>query len=86
MNRSDRTLLIAAPRGFCAGVERAIDIVERMLQIVDGPLFVRKEIVHNRAVVDDFARRGVVFVDELAEVPDGRYGRLQRPRRIARGA
>jgi len=67
----ERTLLVAGPRGFCAGVERAIAIVEQMLPLVEGPLHVRKEIVHNRAVVDDFVRRGVVFVEELDEVPSG---------------
>ncbi len=67
----ERTLLVAGPRGFCAGVERAIAIVEQMLPLVEGRLHVRKEIVHNRAVVDDFVRRGVVFVEELDEVPAG---------------
>jgi len=65
------TLKLVSPRGFCAGVERAISIVDRMLALVEGPLYVRKEIVHNRAVVDDFTARGVIFVDELAEVPAG---------------
>jgi len=65
-------LLVARPRGFCAGVERAIATVEHLLDVVEGPLYVRKEIVHNRAVVDDFVRRGVIFVEELDEVPDGR--------------
>jgi len=59
------------PRGFCAGVDRAIDIVEEALQLFPQPLYVRKEIVHNRAVVDGFKARGVVFVDTLDEVPDG---------------
>lgn len=66
-----KTLLLASPRGFCAGVERAIAIVDHMLGSVEGPLYVRKEIVHNQAVVDDFRSRGVVFVDELDEVPEG---------------
>jgi 4-hydroxy-3-methylbut-2-enyl diphosphate reductase len=67
----DKTLLIARPRGFCAGVERAIDVVERLLRDVGTPLCVRKEIVHNRSVVEDFRRRGVVFVDRLDQVPEG---------------
>ncbi|MFO7653221.1 MAG: 4-hydroxy-3-methylbut-2-enyl diphosphate reductase [Candidatus Krumholzibacteriia bacterium] len=67
----DRQLLIASPRGFCAGVERAIDVVERLLEQRGAPIYVRKEIVHNQAVVADFRRRGVVFVEELDEVPDG---------------
>ncbi len=66
-----KRLLIASPRGFCAGVERAIEVVERLLDSVGAPLFVRKEIVHNRSVVDGFKARGVVFVDELDQVPDG---------------
>ncbi len=66
-----RELLIARPRGFCAGVERAVGVVERLLDVQGAPLYVRKEIVHNRAVVDAFRARGVVFVEELAEVPDG---------------
>jgi 4-hydroxy-3-methylbut-2-enyl diphosphate reductase len=60
------------PRGFCAGVDRAIDIVEEALQLFPPPVYVRKEIVHNRAVVDGFKARGVIFVESLAEVPDGR--------------
>ena len=65
-----RDLLVVHPRGFCAGVERAIEVVDRLLRTVGTPLYVRKEIVHNKAVVEDFRRRGVVFVDELDEVPD----------------
>ena len=68
---SDKSLLIVNPRGFCAGVERAIDVVERLLARGAAPLYVRREIVHNKAVVEDFKARGVVFVDELDEVPDG---------------
>ncbi len=71
LNTTRKTLMLVSPRGFCAGVERAIAIVDRMLEIVEGPLYVRKEIVHNKAVVDDFTSRGVVFVDELGEVPSG---------------
>jgi 4-hydroxy-3-methylbut-2-enyl diphosphate reductase len=66
-----KRLLIARPRGFCAGVERAIDVVDRLLVALDETIYVRREIVHNRSVVDDFRARGVVFVDELTEVPDG---------------
>jgi 4-hydroxy-3-methylbut-2-enyl diphosphate reductase len=58
------------PRGFCAGVERAIDIVEEALDLFEAPIYVRKEIVHNRAVVDGFRQRGVVFVESLDEVPE----------------
>ncbi|MBC7492141.1 MAG: 4-hydroxy-3-methylbut-2-enyl diphosphate reductase [Novosphingobium sp.] len=65
-------LLIAAPRGFCAGVDRAIEIVERTIQRYGAPVYVRHEIVHNRFVVDQLKDKGAVFVDELDEVPDGR--------------
>ena len=64
-------LLLAQPRGFCAGVERAIEIVERALQRHEGPIFVRHEIVHNRHVVERLRRRGAVFVNSLDEVPEG---------------
>ena len=61
----------ANPRGFCAGVDRAIDIVNRALEVFGGPVYVRHEVVHNRHVVDDLRTRGgAVFVDELSEVPD----------------
>jgi 4-hydroxy-3-methylbut-2-enyl diphosphate reductase len=64
-------LLIAAPRGFCAGVDRAIDIVERAIDHYGAPVYVRHEIVHNRYVVDNLRARGAIFVEELDEVPDG---------------
>jgi 4-hydroxy-3-methylbut-2-enyl diphosphate reductase len=66
-----REVLLAGPRSFCAGVERAIQIVERALEQQGAPVYVRKEIVHNKRVVGDLAGRGAVFVDELDEVPDG---------------
>lgn len=65
-----RRVLLAGPRSFCAGVERAIEIVERALEQRGAPVYVRKQIVHNVTVVDDLARRGAVFVEELDEVPD----------------
>ena len=64
-------LLLAAPRGFCAGVDRAIEIVELALQRYGAPVYVRHEIVHNRFVVDSLKAKGAVFVEELDEVPDG---------------
>lgn len=64
-------VLLASPRGFCAGVERAIEIVERALEIFGPPVYVRKEIVHNRHVVDGLRARGAVFVAELSDVPEG---------------
>lgn len=66
------TLYLAAPRGFCAGVDRAIKIVEQALQKWGAPVYVRHEIVHNRFVVDDLRARGAVFVEELDECPDDR--------------
>ena len=62
---------LANPRGFCAGVDRAIDIVERTLQIFGAPVYVRHEVVHNRFVVDDLAGKGAIFVEELDQIPDG---------------
>ncbi|RPF72016.1 4-hydroxy-3-methylbut-2-enyl diphosphate reductase [Aurantiacibacter spongiae] len=64
------TVLIAAPRGFCAGVDRAIEIVERALERYGAPVYVRHEIVHNRYVVDGLRAKGAIFVEELDEVPD----------------
>jgi 4-hydroxy-3-methylbut-2-enyl diphosphate reductase len=64
-------ILLANPRGFCAGVDRAIEIVERALEAFGAPIYVRHEVVHNRFVVDGLRERGAVFVDELDEVPDG---------------
>ena len=70
-NRPVLTLLIAAPRGFCAGVDRAIEIVERALERYGAPVYVRHEIVHNRFVVEGLEAKGAIFVEELDEVPDG---------------
>jgi 4-hydroxy-3-methylbut-2-en-1-yl diphosphate reductase len=64
-------ILLAAPRGFCAGVVRAIDIVERALEVYGAPVYVRHEIVHNKFVVDDLKAKGAIFVDELDEIPPG---------------
>ena len=64
-------VVLANPRGFCAGVERAIEIVERALEQHGAPIYVRHEIVHNKYVVDDLRKKGAVFVEELAEVPSG---------------
>jgi len=67
----DRQVLLAGPRSFCAGVERAIEIVERILEQHGAPVYVRKQIVHNSHVVSSLEARGAIFVDELSEVPDG---------------
>ncbi len=64
-------VLLAQPRGFCAGVDRAIEIVERALQIHGAPIYVRHEVVHNKYVVDDLRAKGAVFVEELEDVPAG---------------
>ena len=64
-------VLLANPRGFCAGVERAISIVERALELHGAPIYVRHEVVHNRFVVDDLRTKGAVFVEDLADVPAG---------------
>lgn len=64
-------VLLANPRGFCAGVDRAIEIVERAIELFGAPIYVRHEVVHNRFVVTDLRNKGAVFVEELDEVPDG---------------
>ena len=64
-------ILLANPRGFCAGVDRAISIVERALELYGAPIYVRHEVVHNRYVVEGLRQRGAVFVEDLHEVPDG---------------
>ncbi len=64
-------VILANPRGFCAGVDRAIDIVNRALDLLGSPIFVRHEVVHNKVVVDDLRSKGAVFVEELDEVPEG---------------
>ena len=68
---SDKELLLAQPRGFCAGVDRAIEIVERALQQFGAPIYVRHEIVHNAYVVADLRAKGAIFIEELSEVPAG---------------
>lgn len=66
-------VLLANPRGFCAGVDRAIEIVERAIQLFGAPIYVRHEVVHNRFVVDDLKQKGAIFVDELDQIPDDNY-------------
>jgi len=68
---SEKTVLLLKPRGFCAGVVRAIDIVRIALETFGAPIYVRKEIVHNRYVVDDLAEKGAIFVDSVEDVPEG---------------
>ena len=67
----EKKVLLAAPRGYCAGVDRAVETVEKALEMHGSPLYVRKEIVHNKHVVKTFEERGVIFVDETTEVPEG---------------
>lgn len=68
-----KEILLAQPRGFCAGVDRAIEIVERAITQFGAPIYVRHEIVHNRYVVDELSEKGAVFVEDLAEVPPGSH-------------
>ena len=68
---SIKKVVLAKPRGFCAGVDRAIDVVEMALRLYGSPVYVRKEIVHNKYVIRSLAAKGAVFIDELDEVPDG---------------
>src|SRR3954454_11997905 len=67
-----KRLLLAAPRGYCAGVDRAVQTVEKALELHGPPVYVRKEIVHNKHVVESLEERGAIFVDDVAEVPEGR--------------
>jgi 4-hydroxy-3-methylbut-2-enyl diphosphate reductase len=71
MSRKPLTVLLAGPRGFCAGVDRAIEIVEKSIEKFGAPVYVRHEIVHNKYVVDELREKGAVFVEELDEVPEG---------------
>lgn len=71
MTTAPLTVYLAAPRGFCAGVDRAIEIVEQALALYGAPIYVRHEIVHNRWVVEDLRSKGVIFVDEVSEIPAG---------------
>ena len=68
---SPRRVLLAAPRGYCAGVDRAVQTVERALELYGAPVYVRKEIVHNKHVVQELSKRGAIFVEEETEVPEG---------------
>ena len=69
--RTPRKVLLAAPRGYCAGVDRAVETVEKALDMYGPPVYVRKEIVHNKHVVEELAKRGAIFVEEETEVPEG---------------
>jgi 4-hydroxy-3-methylbut-2-enyl diphosphate reductase len=71
MTSERRRVLLAAPRGYCAGVDRAVVTVEKALELYGAPVYVRKQIVHNRHVVEDLEQRGAIFVDETEEVPEG---------------
>ena len=66
----NKEIKLANPRGFCAGVDRAIDIVNRALEIYGPPVYVKHEVVHNKVVVNDLKNRGAVFVEEIDEIPD----------------
>ena len=79
-------VLLASPRGYCAGVERAVETVEKALEHYGAPVYVRKQIVHNIHVVRDLEARGAIFVEDERDVPAGRHGRLLRSRRRAVGA
>ncbi|OKL46208.1 4-hydroxy-3-methylbut-2-enyl diphosphate reductase [Boudabousia liubingyangii] len=71
MSESGKKILLAAPRGYCAGVDRAVEAVERALDLYGAPVYVRKEIVHNKFVVQSLAKKGAIFVDQTDEVPEG---------------
>jgi 4-hydroxy-3-methylbut-2-enyl diphosphate reductase len=71
MPTGPKKVLLAAPRGYCAGVDRAVETVEKALDLHDGPVYVRKQIVHNKHVVEELEKRGAIFVEEETEVPEG---------------
>jgi 4-hydroxy-3-methylbut-2-enyl diphosphate reductase len=71
MNSALQEIILAEPRGFCAGVDRAIEIVDRALEKFGAPIYVRHEIVHNTFVVSDLKARGAIFIEELDDVPPG---------------
>lgn len=71
MDADSKRILLAAPRGYCAGVDRAVEAVERALQLHGAPVYVRKEIVHNKFVVETLTDRGAIFVEEVDEIPEG---------------
>ena len=71
MKMFEKQIKLANPRGFCAGVDRAIDIVNRALEIHGAPVYVKHEVVHNKFVVEDLKRRGAIFIEEINEIPDG---------------
>ena len=83
LDRMVRKVLLASPRGYCAGVERAVDTVEKALELYGPPVYVRKQIVHNLHVVRELEARGAIFVEDEDEVPVGRDGRLLGARRRA---
>ena len=66
---AETEILLAQPRGFCAGVDRAIEIVERAIKLYGAPIYVRHEIVHNAYVVEDLRKKGAIFIEQLDEVP-----------------
>lgn len=71
VDKREIRVMLAQPRGFCAGVERAIDIVEKAIEIHGPPIYVRHEIVHNKHVVESLRAKGAVFVKEVSDIPDG---------------
>ena len=70
MKSRNRIINLANPRGFCAGVDRAIDIVNRALEVHGAPVYVKHEVVHNKFVVEDLKSRGAIFVEEIDEIPE----------------
>ena len=67
---SDTKLILATPRGFCAGVERAVDIVNKAIDIFGSPIYVKHEVVHNKYVIEDLEKRGVLFIEDIEIVPE----------------
>src|SRR5690625_8032839 len=73
MTEAGKNVLLAAPRGYCAGVDRAVETVEKALSKYGAPVYVRKKIVHNKDVVESWPKRGVIFVEEASEAPEGAH-------------
>ena len=68
-----KRIILAQPRGFCAGVQRAVDIVDKSIEKFNSPIYVRHEIVHNKHVVDNLTKKGAVFVDQISDIPENSY-------------
>ena len=67
---SKSKLILASPRGFCAGVERAVEILQRAIDLLGAPVYVKHEVVHNKYIIEDFEKKGVMFIEDINSIPD----------------